>query len=203
MISCCGRRLEWCPDCGFRKECRHAHSGAQRDDRQGGRGLQGKKGRILLELARIGTRSIREEVNTSVTTNDRTTNATPAADVDAYLATLPDDMRNALEALRQMIKAAAPEAQETISYRVPTFRYLRRPLVAFGAAKHHCAFYVMSSTVLDGYRDELRLYDTSKGTIRFTPDAPLPDTLVTKLVKARMGATEARTTNQPRGPAPS
>ena len=66
-----------------------------------------------------------------------------------------------------------------------------RPLVSFGAGKHHCAFYVQSPAVMEAHRDELASLDTSKGTIRFSPDVPLPEGLVTKLVKARMTETEA------------
>lgn len=124
--------------------------------------------------------------------NDETRNVTPTAEIDAYLATLPDEMRIALEALRRVIRVAAPQAVEAISYSAPAFKHRGRPLVAYGAAKNHCSFYVMSGTLLDAYQDEVKPYDTSKGTIRFTPDAPLPDALVTKLVKARMAETEAR-----------
>jgi uncharacterized protein YdhG (YjbR/CyaY superfamily) len=129
---------------------------------------------------------------TEVGTKHQPENAPSSGDVDAYLAALPDDLRSALEALRRTIRAAAPGAEETISYRLPTFKYLRRPLVAFGAGRNrnHCALYVLSSTLLGRYRDELKAYDTSTGTIRFTPAAPLPDALVTKLVKARMADAE-------------
>ena len=113
------------------------------------------------------------------------------AAIDAILASFPDDVRSALEALRQVIKAAAPEAQEAIGYGVPGFRYKGRPLVSFGAGKNHCAFYVQSPAVMDAHRDELASLDTSKGTVRFTTDAPLPVALVTKLVKARMAETDA------------
>jgi uncharacterized protein YdhG (YjbR/CyaY superfamily) len=112
-------------------------------------------------------------------------------EVDAYLANIPDDMRDALESLRQAIRAAAPDAVEAMSYGAPAFRYRDRPLVAFGAAKNHCSFYVMAPAVMEAIADELEPYDTSKGTIRFTPDALLPDELVTKLVKARMAQTDS------------
>jgi uncharacterized protein YdhG (YjbR/CyaY superfamily) len=114
-----------------------------------------------------------------------------STDVDNVLAALPDDARNALEALRQTIAAAAPVAVESISYGVPAFKYRGRPLVSFAAAKNHCSFYVQSPAVMEAHRDELASYDTSKGTIRFAPDAPPPAALVTKLVKARMAETDA------------
>ncbi len=106
--------------------------------------------------------------------------------IDEYLATLSRDKRTALEKLRNIIRAAAPKAEECISYRLAAFRLDGRPLVAFGASANHCAFYVMSSSTLTDYKDELEGYDTSKGTIRFQPDDPLPATLVRKLVKARI-----------------
>ena len=122
------------------------------------------------------------------------TQATPNADVDAFLAALPDDARTALEALRRTIRSAAPDAVESISYGVPSFKYRGRPLVSFGAGKNHCAFYVQSPAVMDAHRDELRSYDTSKGTVRFAPSEPLPDVLVTMLVKARMAETDTSAT---------
>jgi uncharacterized protein YdhG (YjbR/CyaY superfamily) len=66
--------------------------------------------------------------------------------------------------------------------------------VSFGAAKGHCSFYVQSPAVMDAHRDELASYHTSKGTVRFAPDAPLPDALVAKLVRARMAETDATAT---------
>lgn len=114
-----------------------------------------------------------------------------SADVDAFLARLPDDQRQVLEALRRTIAAAAPEAEEGIGYGVPAFRYRGRPLVSFGAGKAHCSFYVQSPAVIDAHREELAGRDVSKGTVRFTPEEPLPDALVTKLVAARLAETDA------------
>lgn len=105
--------------------------------------------------------------------------------IDEYLAALSDDKRAALETLRKTIKAAAPGAEECISYQIAAFR-LNGMLVGFGATAKHCAFYLMSSTTVEAHKDELEGYDTSKGTIRFRPDAPLPAALVRKLVKARV-----------------
>jgi uncharacterized protein YdhG (YjbR/CyaY superfamily) len=114
-----------------------------------------------------------------------------SVDVDAFLAALPPDMRAALENLRRAIRAAAQGAEESINYGVPAFKYRGRPLVSFGAAKSHCSFYVQSPAVMDAHRDELAAYDTSKGTVHFAPDAPLPDALVAKVVRARMAETDA------------
>jgi len=122
-----------------------------------------------------------------------TMNATPSrsAEIDAFLAGLPQEMREALEALRRTIATAAPDAVEGIGYGVPAFKYRGRPLVSFGAGKNHCAFYVQSPAVMDAHRDELAGYDTAKATIRFAADKSLPAGLVTKLVKARIAETDA------------
>jgi uncharacterized protein YdhG (YjbR/CyaY superfamily) len=105
--------------------------------------------------------------------------------IDEYLAGISDDKRAALEKLRKTIKAAAPKAEECISYGLAAFRQ-NGMLVAFGATANHCAFYPMSSTTVETYKDELKDYDTSKGTIRFQAHKPLPVALVRKMVKARI-----------------
>jgi len=119
--------------------------------------------------------------------------ATPSrsAEIDAFLAGRPQEVRQALEDLRRTIAAAAPDAVEAIGYGVPAFKYRGRPLVSFGAGKDHCSLYVQSPAVMEAHRDALAGYDTSKGTIRFPPDKPLPARLVTKLVKARIAETDA------------
>jgi uncharacterized protein YdhG (YjbR/CyaY superfamily) len=105
--------------------------------------------------------------------------------IDEYLARLSDDKRAALETLRKTIRAAAPEAEECISYQLPAFRH-NGMLVGFGATANHCAFYLMSGTTVEAHKDELKGYDISKGTIRFQANKPLPAALVRKLVKARI-----------------
>jgi len=109
-----------------------------------------------------------------------------AKTIDAYLAALSDDKRAALQKLRKAIQAAAPKAEERISYGLPAFRLEGRPLVAFGAGANHCALYPMSASTVEAHRHELEGYETSKGTIRFQASKPLPATLVRKLVKARI-----------------
>ncbi len=112
----------------------------------------------------------------------------PGSDaVDAFLAALPDEQRGALEELRATIRSVTPTATEGISYGIPTCKLNGRPLVAFGAVKGHCAFYLMSTAVMDDHRDELAAYDLGKGTIRFQPDTPIPAPLVRTLVEARIG----------------
>jgi uncharacterized protein YdhG (YjbR/CyaY superfamily) len=106
--------------------------------------------------------------------------------IDEYLAALSPDKRAALQKLRRIIRAAAPKAEERISYQLAAFRLDGRMLVALGATENHCAFYLMSSSTIAAHKDALERYDTSKGTIRFQPDKPLPAALVRKLVKARI-----------------
>ena len=109
---------------------------------------------------------------------------------DAYLAALSADKRAALEALRKSIKAAAPQAEECISYQLPAFRLNGKLLVAYGAAANHCAFY--PGSVVQALKEELKDYDTSKGTIRFPTNRPLPPVLVRKLIKLRIAKNEGR-----------
>ena len=105
--------------------------------------------------------------------------------IDEYLTPLSSDKRAALQKLRRDIKSAAPRAEECISYGVPTFRLNGRMLVSFGAAAKHCSFYP-GALPLVTYKNELKAYDKSKGTIRFKTDSPLPATLVRKIVKTRI-----------------
>lgn len=105
--------------------------------------------------------------------------------IDEYLAALPAEQRAALEKVRRAIRTAAPKAEECLSYSVPAFRQ-DGVLVAFGAAAKHCAFYPMSSATIAAHARDLADYDTSKGTIRFSADKPLPVALVKRLVKARL-----------------
>jgi uncharacterized protein YdhG (YjbR/CyaY superfamily) len=104
---------------------------------------------------------------------------------DEYLAELSNDKRRALEKLRKDIKAAAPNAAECISYGIPGFRLNGKLLVSYGAAAKHCAFYPGST--LQAFKKEMKGYDTSsKGTLRFPAEEPLPSALVRKIVKARI-----------------
>jgi len=112
--------------------------------------------------------------------------------VDEYLSALPQQKRAALQKLRKIIKSVVPDTTEVISYQIPVFKYKGRPLVGFGAAKNHCSFYIMSSAVTKAHKDDLKSYDTSVGTIRFPATKPLPATLVTKVVKARIAENNVR-----------
>jgi uncharacterized protein YdhG (YjbR/CyaY superfamily) len=111
--------------------------------------------------------------------------------INEYLAQVKPDHRATLEALRRTIHAVAPGAEECISYGVPAFRLNGRSLVFFGAWANHCSFYPGSSTTLKKFREDLKGFQISKGTIRFSPDSPLPVALVKKLVKARIAENRA------------
>jgi uncharacterized protein YdhG (YjbR/CyaY superfamily) len=117
--------------------------------------------------------------------------ATPGS-VEEYLAALPDEERVALERLRKTIRAAAPEATETISYQMPAFKDHSRLLVSYAAFKDHCSFFPMSMKVIEAHSEELKPYRTGRGTIRFQTGKPLPVALVKKLVKARLEENAAR-----------
>jgi len=112
------------------------------------------------------------------------------ASVAAYLRAMPPGPRAALQKLRKIVKAAAPGATEGISYGIPMFKH-HGMLVGYAAFKNHCSLF-MSTYVTRALKKELAPYDTSKGTIRFTPDKPLPTTLVRKLVKARIAQNERK-----------
>jgi len=106
--------------------------------------------------------------------------------IDEYLAAVNPAQRVALERLRKTIRAAAPEVEECISYGIPAFRLDGRSLVFFGAWTNHCAFYPGSSTTLKKFRKDLKGFQIAKGTIRFSPEKPLPVALVKKLVHSRI-----------------
>jgi uncharacterized protein YdhG (YjbR/CyaY superfamily) len=109
-----------------------------------------------------------------------------AADVETYLAACPEPHRTTLEKLRATIRSVVPrETTEAISYGMPSFRY-KGGLVAYGAFKEHCSFFPMSGRLVEEFANELKAYKTSKGTIQFPADKPLPAVLVKKMVKARV-----------------
>jgi uncharacterized protein YdhG (YjbR/CyaY superfamily) len=104
--------------------------------------------------------------------------------IDEYINSFPDEVRNQLQALRQAIKEEAPEAEEAISYQMPTFT-LHGNLVHFAAYKNHIGFYPTPSGV-EAFIAELSPYKTGKGTLQFPLDQPLPLPLIRKVVKLRV-----------------
>ncbi|MGA2219087.1 MAG: DUF1801 domain-containing protein [Terracidiphilus sp.] len=114
------------------------------------------------------------------------------ADVEAYLARVPEPARTTLEKMRAMIRAAAPkDATEAISYGIPSFQY-KGGLVWYAAFKRHCSFFPMDHSLEEVFAEELTKYKTSKGTIQFSVDQPLSKKLVTRIVKARVTLNEVK-----------
>jgi len=105
--------------------------------------------------------------------------------VDTYLASVPADARTGLQKLRKAISAAAPSAEESLSYGIPSFSLEGRPLVWYAAWKHHCSLYPIPA-VMPAHVAELKGYEIPKGTIRFPPNQPPSSALVKRLVKARI-----------------
>lgn len=112
-----------------------------------------------------------------------------AINVDEYIKALPEDVRAVLENLRNNIKAAAPMAEEVISYQIPTYKY-NGALVHFMAHKDYCSFFVVNKSILEIFKEELKDYETFGTTIHFTVDNPLPSNLVEKIVKERIKQNE-------------
>jgi len=109
-----------------------------------------------------------------------------AKNVDEYLAAVPEPARTTLNTIRAVIRSAVPpESTEAITYGIPTFKY-KGSLLAFAAFKNHCSLFPMSLAVIDTFKNELKPFLASKGTIRYPLDKPLPSALVKKLVKARI-----------------
>jgi uncharacterized protein YdhG (YjbR/CyaY superfamily) len=112
--------------------------------------------------------------------------------VDEYLAGVPEPARTTLIKTRAMIRSVVPpETTEAITYRIPTFQY-KGPLVAFAAFADHCSLFPMGSSAIAAFKDELAGFQTSKGTIHFPLDKPMPAALVKKLVKARIAQNEKK-----------
>ena len=112
--------------------------------------------------------------------------------VDEYVAGVPEPARSTLNNLRAAIRSALPpEATETISYRIPAFKYKGGVLVWFAAFSNHCSLFPTAS-VVEAFKNKLKGFSTSKGTIHFPTDKPLPTALVQKLVKARLTQNESK-----------
>jgi len=105
-------------------------------------------------------------------------------DVDKYIAISPPNVRQILEKIRLTIREAAPDAEEKISYRMPTF-YLKGNLVHFAAFKNHIGFYPTPSGI-ERFKQEISAYKSSKGAVQFPLDQPIPYDLISKIVKFRV-----------------
>jgi uncharacterized protein YdhG (YjbR/CyaY superfamily) len=124
---------------------------------------------------------------------DRVPSGTMVKDarIDTYLGTLPADQRGALQRLRAQIARLMPGAAETISYGMPAFAIDGRAVVWFAGWKKHCTIYPLTDSFLKAHADELKGYGRTKGSLHFTPQAPLPDALVKRLVLDRLADLEA------------
>jgi uncharacterized protein YdhG (YjbR/CyaY superfamily) len=112
--------------------------------------------------------------------------------IDNYLAALPWKQKEALEKVRRIIKSVVPDAGELISTRVPAFTYKGKVFIGFSATRHHLSLLIMRTHVIDALKEDLQAYETSKSVIRFSPDKPLPQSLVKKIINARIREIEAK-----------
>jgi len=124
----------------------------------------------------------------------RSKRASKPQTINEYLAKLSPERRVALNKLRRTIRTAFPRAEECISYGIPAFRLDGRVVAWFAAAAHHLSFF--PGGVLELFEEELKDYQTIKGTVRFQPDHPLPARLVRRMINARIARTAARTTRK-------
>jgi uncharacterized protein YdhG (YjbR/CyaY superfamily) len=107
-------------------------------------------------------------------------------EIDDYLASLDEPKRSTLEALRKTIIEIVPGAEQGISYAVPTFKVQGKAVAGFAAFKNHLSYVPHSGSVLASLQDDTAPYETSKGSLKFAVDKPLPKRLVKKLISARM-----------------
>jgi len=112
-----------------------------------------------------------------------------AKNTDEYLMQLPNDQAKALQKLRKQILAAVPKCEEYFGYGLPGFKYNGHPLVYMGAAKKHCALY---ASLPKGFDEQLKDFERSKGTVKFTPEKPIPASVVKTIVKAKVSEVEER-----------
>jgi uncharacterized protein YdhG (YjbR/CyaY superfamily) len=111
--------------------------------------------------------------------------------IDAYLAAQPVEHRELLQALRERVAALAPEAVETISYGMPTFKLGTHFVLSFASWKRHCSIYPVGDDVLAAHATAVEGYERTKGSLHFTKTKPLPDALVVDVVRTRVAAIEA------------
>jgi uncharacterized protein YdhG (YjbR/CyaY superfamily) len=105
---------------------------------------------------------------------------------DEYLATVPEPQRAELERIRQVVRGEVPDAEEATSYGLPAFKYKQRPLLGVRASKNHLSVFPFSPEAVEAARDELAGFDLSKGTVRFTPENPIPGAALKQLLDHRL-----------------
>ena len=114
-----------------------------------------------------------------------------ASDIDAYIAQFPAETQHVLQEMRELIRANAPDATETISYAIPTFDLNGRHLVHFAGYPSHIGFYPIP-TGMEAFKEELSHYKTGKGSVQFPLDQPLPRDLIRRIVEFRVEENQGR-----------
>jgi uncharacterized protein YdhG (YjbR/CyaY superfamily) len=107
-------------------------------------------------------------------------------EIDAYLAGLEESQRRALERVRAVAERLAPEASQGKSYGMPALRVAGKPLLGFHVSRQHLSLHPFSPAVVAAVADELRGFSLSKGTIRFTPETPVPELVIERVVRLRL-----------------
>ena len=105
--------------------------------------------------------------------------------IDAYLATVPSTHRVALQRVRSIVRKCYPAAEECFCYHLPAFRLNGKAFVAFRSSKSHCSIHPLSGTVIPSLKSKLAGFESSRGTIRFTPEKPVPESLVKAILRVR------------------
>lgn len=105
--------------------------------------------------------------------------------IDKYLATVPPGHRAALKRVRAIVRKAYPAAEEGFYYQLPAFHLNGKAFVAFRSSKTHCSLHPLSGTVLPAMKSKLAAFEFSKGTLRFTPQKPIPESLLRAILRAR------------------
>ena len=121
----------------------------------------------------------------------------PTEQVKAYLAALPPESRRSLTKIREAIRAAAPRAIEAFSYRIPAYKLDGKPLVWYAAFRHHCSMYPMTESIRRANAAALEGYETSRGTVRFPLEKPVPTALIRRLVRARVAELKQKPKRKP------
>ena len=130
----------------------------------------------------------RRAAKTKASSKSRTT---APQTVDEYFAAVPEPARSALQQIRKAIRSVVPpEATEVISYKIPAFKH-KKVLVWYAAFANHCSLFPTAS-VIKAFKDELKGFSTSKGTVHFPLDKPMPVELIKKVVKARVTESESK-----------
>lgn len=114
------------------------------------------------------------------------------SEIDVFLADLDEQRRSVLERVLTIAERAAPEAERGTSYGMPALRYAGKPLLGFTVSKEHMSLHPFSPAVVTGVADDLKGFSLSKGTIRFTPEQPVPDAVVREMVRLRIAEIEGK-----------